>query len=322
MSPSTFSKFSWAVVIYNMLVIMWGAFVRATGSGAGCGSHWPLCNGEVLPRNPQAETLIEFAHRISSGLVILLVIVLIFFAFRLYSKGSLVRKAAIFSMLFTITEALFGAALVLLELVGDNDSIHRAFMMMIHLINTFLLLAALSLTAWWSTVGPPAKLTRPKTTGGLLIFGIVGMIVLGASGAVTALGDTLFPATSLIEGIRDEFSAEAHILLRLRIFHPGIAIGVGVYLIGLGLYLRRQARGSKYKWIMSAMVGLYLAQLMLGVINVILLAPVWMQLVHLLVSDLIWITLILTTELFFSARVALQSTPHHVIHDRVSDATP
>ncbi|MFN8454080.1 MAG: COX15/CtaA family protein [Anaerolineae bacterium] len=69
-----FAKYVWTVLAYNLAVILWGAFVRASGSGAGCGSHWPLCNGEVIPRTPQMETLVEFTHRLTSGLALLLVI--------------------------------------------------------------------------------------------------------------------------------------------------------------------------------------------------------------------------------------------------------
>jgi heme A synthase len=95
-------------------VILWGAFVRATGSGAGCGSHWPLCNGELVPRAPQVETVIEFIHRATSGLAFLLVLGLFVLAWRVYPKGDLVRRAAALSFLFIVTEALVGAGLVLL----------------------------------------------------------------------------------------------------------------------------------------------------------------------------------------------------------------
>ena len=56
-----FTRFAWAVLAANLAVVAWGAFVRATGSGAGCGQHWPPCNGAVVPRSPTAETAIEFS---------------------------------------------------------------------------------------------------------------------------------------------------------------------------------------------------------------------------------------------------------------------
>ncbi len=52
MSQAWFSRYAWGVLLWNVLVALWGAYVRATGSGAGCGSHWPTCNGEILPRAP------------------------------------------------------------------------------------------------------------------------------------------------------------------------------------------------------------------------------------------------------------------------------
>lgn len=219
-----FSKFAWGFLGYNLLVIMWGAFVRATGSGAGCGSHWPLCNGEIIPRAPEVETLIELTHRLTSGLILPLFIILAIGGFRLFGKGSPVRRALFFVGLFTLTEALVGAGLVKFELVGDNDSAERAIVMMFHLINTFLLVGAITLTAWWAQMGPPEKIRWPGGVGLFFVVAFAGMMILGASGAVTALGDTLYPSTSLIEGVRQDFDPTAHFLIRLRIFHPPIAI--------------------------------------------------------------------------------------------------
>ncbi|MGD9093923.1 MAG: COX15/CtaA family protein, partial [Anaerolineales bacterium] len=202
MRLNRYAKYAWIVLIYNILVILWGAYVRATGSGAGCGSHWPLCNGEVLPRTTQIETMIEFGHRLTSGLAFILVLILFLWALRAYPRGNNVRLAAIFSMVFITTEALVGAGLVLFEWVAYDASVGRAISIVVHLINTFLLLASLSLTAWWASGG---KAVRIKGAGVLLwtlLLGLLGTMVIGASGALTALGDTLFPVTSLAEGIQ------------------------------------------------------------------------------------------------------------------------
>ncbi len=320
-SVRSFQKFVWGVLAYNILVILWGAFVRATGSGAGCGAHWPLCNGEVIPRAPAVETMIEFTHRISSGLVVILMIALVASAFRLFPKGHLVRKSAIAAGVFTIIESLIGAVLVLNELTGQNDSIHRAWVMMVHLINTFLLVAAVFLTARWSSSESSMGLSLNRDGWGILIgIGLVGMIVLGASGAVTALGDTLYPSSSLVEGFRQDFDPTANFLIRLRVFHPMIAAFVGAYTIGISLAFRRRypfQAMHQATYILSAMFAL---QLVLGVINVILLAPVWMQIVHLLVTNLIWLAWLWLAELFFSGRFALQSRSNHPIHQGVSQS--
>ncbi len=290
-----FAMYAWGVLAYNLFVILWGAFVRATGSGAGCGSHWPLCNGQVVPRAAQIETLIEFFHRLTSGLAFLLVLVLLIWAYRAYPKKHRVRWTASFSMLFIVTEALVGAGLVLFGLVADNASMARAFSMAIHLLNTFLLLACLTLTTWWASGGEPAGPKRQGMRVVLLSIGLVAMLVLGVSGAVTALGDTLFPSGSLAEGLRQDFSPTAHILIRLRVFHPMIAVSVALYLILVVIWLYSLPRNSATKRLSLVLIILLIIQLAAGVINIALLAPVWMQLVHLLLADLVWIALVLLT---------------------------
>ena len=152
MALNRFAKFAWFVVLYNILVILWGAFVRASFSGAGCGSHWPLCNGEIVPLNPSVERIIEFAHRASSGIALLLVVALIVWAFRAYPWG-LVRQGAVATGVFIITESLLGASLVLFGWVAFDRSVWRVYSMGLHLINTFLLLGAMTLSAWWASGG-------------------------------------------------------------------------------------------------------------------------------------------------------------------------
>ena len=227
MKLNRFANYAWFVVAYNLFVILWGAYVRASGSGAGCGSHWPLCNGEVLPRSPQAATLIELTHRITSGLSLLLVIGLVVWAFRAYGKKHPARRGAMLSLFFIITEALIGAGLVLFELVADNASIARAMFMSVHLINTFTLMAFLALTAWWASGGQPVRLRGQGFINWLLGLALAGMLLLAVSGAVAVSGDTLFPSNSLAQGLSDDFSPTAHLLIRLRLLHPALALTVG-----------------------------------------------------------------------------------------------
>lgn len=292
-----YAKFAWGVLAYNLLVILWGAFVRATGSGAGCGSHWPLCNGEVIPRSPQVETLIEFTHRSSSAISFLLVLGLAVFAWRLYPKGSLVRLGAAISLFFILTEALIGAGLVLFAWVAMDASLSRAIAMSIHLINTFLLLAALSLTAWWAAGNPGVGGTGHTWMAPALAIGFLFVLAVGVSGALTALGDTLFPASSLQAGLQSDFSPYAHFLIRLRLVHPFIAVSMGIYLTVLASAIRSARRDGRIKAFGSGLIGLLVVQLAAGMLNVILLAPVWLQLVHLLLADLAWVTLVLFAAL-------------------------
>jgi heme A synthase len=288
-----FTLNAWLVLAYIVLVILWGAFVRATGSGAGCGSHWPLCNGVVVPRDAVTETRIEFFHRITSALSGLFVLGMLAWAFYAFPKRHIVRKGAAISTFFIITEGLLGAGLVLFELVAHNDSMARAFSMAAHLVNTFLLLASVTLTAWWASGGRPLRLRGQGAVGWLVIGGAFMMIVLGATGAITALGDTLFPAGSLAEGVARDFSPTAHFLERLRVWHPVIAVLTGIYLVVAGSVITAQRPSEATRRYTRWLKIVFLAQFAAGVVNLLLLAPVWMQIVHLLLADLLWITTIL-----------------------------
>jgi heme A synthase len=266
----------------------------------------------VLPRAERVETLIEFSHRLSSGLALLAVIGLLIWAFRAYGQGHPVRLGASFSMLFMITEAMVGAGLVLFELVADNTSLVRAVVMAFHLINTFLLLGTLTLTAWWASGGRPIRWRGQGVLGWLLGLALAAMLLLGANGGITALGDTLYPAASLAEGLQQKFSPTAPILVRLRLLHPLIAITVGIYLIGVGVYGQSQRPSALAKGWQRLLTGLYLMQLVAGAANVVLLAPVWLQLVHLLLSDLVWIVLVLLVCTLLAQPVRFETTAREV----------
>ncbi len=294
MKLTTFAKYAWTVLFWNVLVVLWGAFVRATGSGAGCGNHWPTCNGQVIPLSAKTSTLIEFTHRMMSGVSLILVVGLLIWAWRAYPRHHLVRLGAVLSMVFIITEALVGAGLVLFQWVGQNVSVGRVISIAVHLVNTFLLLASLTLTAWWASGGQPLRLRGQGVWTWVFGFGLLGVLLLGISGSITALGDTLFPATSLSEGVRQDFSGTANFLIRLRIWHPLIAITVGVYLAALALRLLSKTARLQTGRLGWALGGIFLVQLSAGVVNVYLLAPVWMQLVHLALADSVWIVLVIT----------------------------
>src|SRR5437764_4034200 len=86
-TPAALVRYAWVVVAYNILVILWGALVRATGSGAGCGNHWPLCNGQVIPLSPRIDTVIEFTHRMMTGGASFIVLGLLVWTFRATVRG-------------------------------------------------------------------------------------------------------------------------------------------------------------------------------------------------------------------------------------------
>lgn len=296
-----FAAYAWFVVVYNIGVILWGAFVRATGSGAGCGSHWPSCNGEILPRAPAIETMIEFAHRATSGIALLLVAGLVIWAFRSYPKGHHLRQAAALSGFFIITEALVGASLVLFGWVADDDSVARAVSISIHLVNTLLLLAFLVLTAWYASGGAPFSWRGGGIARTALLVGLAGMMVLGVTGAITALGDTLFPAGSLADAVREDFSPTAHFLIRLRVIHPVFAIILGFYLGFVGGLIRMTSADPLVRRLAGGLIVLFIVQLFAGLTNLLLLAPVWMQIIHLLLADMVWINLVLLTATTLAA---------------------
>jgi cytochrome c oxidase assembly protein subunit 15 len=277
------------VVAWNLLVVLWGAYVRASGSGAGCGSHWPLCNGEVVPVAPRIETIIEFTHRLMSGVALVAVVALWLWSRASFPRGSRVRKWALASLAFLITEALLGAGLVLFNYVDKDQSLSRAFYLSLHLVNTLLLLGSLALTAWFS-----AEVVRPSTRRSALVIATLPMALLvSVTGAIAALGDTLFPAASLAEGLREDLSGAVNLLVRLRVLHPPFAILGAVYFVTSSIVVLRSKQHPVVTRLATVVLILALSQLSAGAINLILLAPVWMQITHLLLADLVWISLVL-----------------------------
>ncbi len=292
-------RFAWFVLAYNVLVVLWGAVVRATGSGAGCGAHWPLCNGVVIPQAPQFHTIVEFTHRLMSGATLLLVFALLLWTWRATTKGALARWAAGTSMLLTLNEALLGALLVLLRLVAHNQSAARGVYLGFHFANTLLLLAALALTAEFLT-RPAARASMQLRRGSLRIVlpGLLATLFTGITGSLAALGDTLYPATSLAAAMQQDFSAASSLLLRLRWLHPACAVLAGVFLLWLLAQTLSSSAPRAQRSLAVAVLVLLAAQYILGTANVLLLAPLWIQITHLLLADLLWIALVLLATRF------------------------
>ena len=292
---SSFARFTWGVLAYNVAVVLWGAYVRAAGAGAGCGNHWPLCNGEVVPLSPGLNTLIEFTHRATSGIDLALIALLVIWAFRAFPKRHPARLGAVLSTIFLVTEALIGAALVLLEHVAGNTSVNRAYSLSAHLVNTLTLLACLTLTAWWAAGNPRLRLrAKPAVLAGITLGSVM---LLGVTGAIAALGDTLFPARTLAEGLSQDFSPAASVFVRLRWIHPVLAFLVALWVLRFAL-----ASGGRPGRVVAFLLS---AQLFAGMINLLMMAPVWMQMAHLLIADAFWIALVLCCAEFLSGKLAL-----------------
>lgn len=298
---SGFAKYAWAALAYNIVVILWGVFLRASKSGDGCGQHWLTCHGEVIPSAPELKTVIEFSHRITSALAFFAVLGLVIWAFRKFERGSSIRKAAVFSFVFVVTEALVGAGLVLTGNTAEANTLARPFWSIGHLINTFILLTFLSLTAWYASGGKKFSFQAEKKTLLLLGVGVLGILLVGMSGSLAALSSMLFPSESLSEGIAKDFSAASHFLLRLRISHPILSILTSVYLIFLAGWLRKRSENnaSVVRWANSLSI-LILVQIGFGALTLLTLAPILMQIGHLLLADLIWISFVLMSANFLA----------------------
>ena len=291
------SVFSAVALGWMVLVILEGAVVRATGSGAGCGNHWPLCNGEILPHHPRLATIIEFTHRSMTGICSALVFAVVFWTFFARQKGSRVRKAAAWSGILLVTEAFLGAVLVKAGYVEHNTSAMRVAMQCIHFTNTLLLLGALTLAWWWQI--PRRWSSAPVNMPRGLPAAAVGCFILtGATGSLAALADTLFPSPDLRTAFMADLSSTSPLLIRMRWMHPAASLGSFLLIGTFALRLRRGAR--------QMLLGLLALQLVLGAGDVLALAPTWLQVAHLLGADLLWIACIsLAADVLFAKKLAM-----------------
>ncbi len=300
--PRALRRFAWAVLAYNVAVIVWGSAVRATGSGAGCGDHWPLCNGTLVQRHPAIATLIELAHRATSGIDLLCVLALFFWTFAATPRHHFARAWAVAVLVLTLNEALLGALLVLLGHTAQDRSPARAVYLALHLTNTLLLLAALTITAHFlarrtGAMRGTVLIRAPR----LALTGLIATLIVGVSGSLAALGDTLYPAHNLLTAIAQDFSTSSSWLLEIRWLHPVLSLIAGAFIVWL---LIRNLRDPANRSLAIGVLLLLVLQYLLGVADVALLAPTWMQMTHLLGADLLWIALIV-----LAARTCLVPKP-------------
>ncbi|HTW64650.1 MAG TPA: COX15/CtaA family protein [Bryobacteraceae bacterium] len=301
-----FRSYAWAVLVFHLAVVVWGAFVRASGSGAGCGERWPLCNGQIVPRVPLTATVIEFSHRLTSGVALVSVVALAIWAYRLFPKGHGVQRSAMLALVCTIMECAIGAALVLLHMVAANASFSRGLWLAAHLMNTLFLLATLSVTAWLATINRRPSSSYQQLRSLRQVFGLhtAGFVLSAILGGFAALGDTLAVSTSLTESIRADFSPFSNIFVRLRILHPMVAGALGICLLLVAFRVAASSwTNALAKRLSAAMAVLVILQCSLGVADITLKTPTWLQLLHLLTADLLWIVFVfLAVELSGSAR--------------------
>jgi heme a synthase len=303
-------RYAWFVVVYSVLVVLWGVVVRATGSGAGCGDHWPLCNGQVIPIHPRLATVIEYTHRMMSGpSEVPLIVLLLVWVFRATPRQHLARSFAVAGLVLTFTEGLLGALLVKLGLTATSTSPLRPPMLALHLSNTLVLLGSLALTAHF--LGRDSAMVRGAVRFEHRVRAVTGLLaamVIGITGSLAALGDTLFPSTSLRAAFAADFSSSSEWLIRLRILHPASAVVAGAFILWLLWRAVFAARDGEHRKLGLWLAGLLGFQFLLGGLDVLLRAPVWMQVLHLAGADAFWCVLVVLT---FS--VTLISAPVRVV---------
>lgn len=281
-------------LVYTVLVILFGAVVRITGSGAGCGQHWPTCQGEVahLPNN--LKTAIEFTHRLTSGVSVLVVFALTVYTVRRTVRGHVARRAAFVACALMIVESLIGAALVLLRYVGENASVGRAVIMAVHLVSTLGLTGTMAFAAC-SFEWKRGSVSFRARGSALLLVGAAAIVAVAAMGAVTALGDTLYPMSgpAVTGALADAQSQSSHFLERMRGIHPLLALLASGFLLWAAPRVAEVGAGGEpsraERWARAVTLSVLL-QLAVGIANVWLSAPGYMQVAHLLVALLVWLS--------------------------------
>ena len=301
-SQSRYFQYVKALWAYTLIVILWGAWVRVSKSGDGCGRSWPLCRGEVLPDNTtDISTWIEWIHRFSTGIFGLAVILLVIMAFKVFPAGHKIRRLCLWTLFFTLTEALIGAKLVLSELVGDVSSVQRAFVMSIHQINSLLLTGSLAMSFKYPPISCKNILFKQdkyiKLKGYILE---VGFLLLSVMGVIAALSSTLFPSESLIEGFWLDIQRNSHWLIQWRVFHPVFAIcyiAVSLFLLlSFKLKIREniimKAEFLQHTIKVNHLMLLYILAFVIGLTNLLTLSPVILKLAHLTITHVLWTYLI------------------------------
>ena len=289
-----FATAAWYLLGYTLFVILFGAVVRITGSGAGCGQHWPTCNGELLHLPQTLKTTIEFSHRATSGLSVFAILALLVAAFRTYPRGHAVRASAVLAFVMILVEALIGAGLVLLRLVENDASLGRIVALPLHLVSTALLTAALAWCAYHAARSESPITPLPTAARMLLLCSAVGILIVSATGAVTALGDTVYPvqASGFSARLQEDQGVNANLLQRMRGIHPFLAIGVAAFVAYAAALLPGYRSSPDVKRASTLLASFVALQVFAGAVNIWLSAPGPLQVVHLLLANCTWIALI------------------------------
>lgn len=285
-SARSFQQAALGILGFTLLVLVFGAFVRASLSGDGCGVHWPDCYGTLIPQGAPLQTWIEFTHRATSGLLMLMMAALTVASFRVFAKGSIYRKAAVLSMASVVISALIGAALVLNKWVEFDRSAWRAVTMPVHLVNNYFLVAFLLLASLPKEVALKIRLAKQGEVAAMIWTSLGAMLVLGATGALSAMGKTAFQnelmaAQGFADRLQLHVGADAHPLLKGGVTHPLIATAATLLILFACRQVTRKRPGQSVSFWAGITAGGMLLQMALGTVNLVLSAPIAMQLIHL-----------------------------------------
>ncbi len=302
-----FARAAMGILALTVAVIVYGAFVRASLSGDGCGNSWPLCGGSLIPDLTLSKRVVEFSHRISGALLFLPVTGLFIWSLFRFPKGASARRMAGWAFGLTIFEALIGAALVLFGWVTVDKSYARAVTMPIHLMSTFALTASLTLAAYYANGGEKLRWRGQGGVGTALKAMVGGLMLLGITGAISALGHTAFElelasAKSFAARWAAHFGENAPAILRGGILHPIIAVSVGAIVLWLSGYVAEHRPTPQVRRLARWTVGLFVGQFLFGAVVLAVSAPVWMQLVHLALAISTWISLVMLCSHALGAR--------------------
>ena len=267
----------------SIVSILAGAFVRATGSGDGCGATWPTCKGKIIPALTDTSELIEFSHRSVSGFL-LIVTLIIFSKTRKLHKASLVKSVTNYLTFFVIFEAIIGAVIVLFEWVGLNSSLPRIIAVPIHLVNTFGLLGSYAIL--YKILEDDIQEIKSIFNKNFILISFL-FLLSGATGSITALADVLFPSASFIEGFLADFDKTSEVLTRLRILHPIIST-----ILSIVLYLYSTRINKKYGVNVKLLKTFVIIAVSLGVLNVLSNIVLPLSILHLAIADFLWISYI------------------------------
>ncbi len=267
----------------SIVSILAGAFVRATGSGDGCGATWPTCKGRIIPALTDTSELIEFSHRSVSGFL-LIVTLIIFSKTRKLHKASLVKSVTNYLTFFVIFEAIIGAVIVLFEWVGLNSSLPRIIAVPIHLVNTFGLLGSYAIL--YKILEDDIQEIKSIFNKNFILISFL-FLLSGATGSITALADVLFPSASFIEGFLADFDKTSEVLTRLRILHPIIST-----ILSIVLYLYSTRINKKYGVNVKLLKTFIIIAVSLGVLNVLSNIVLPLSILHLAIADFLWISYI------------------------------